>query len=448
MSAKREPDFSSHRKLSKHSSPSAHEFYSRLARLGSPSQQHLSTIACMCAFEVRPTTRLSTVADYLSLERNVSLASFSVFLLALGENLWQKFLPKYLEALGATTPIIGLFGTAENFFDAIYQYPGGWLADRVGRRRAFMVFVGLASLGYFVYLLSPSWPFLFLGLGFAMSWSSMASPAIFAIIADALPPDRRAMGFTVQSILKRLPIIITPMIGGAFIARLGVVRGIHLGLVMTLALAAVTLLLLTRINIEIKTASLIDIRGVWRRFHSALKRLLVSDIIIRTCEGMSGVFTILYVTNVHGLSAVSYGTLVAVQMTTSILVYIPAGKIADRIGRKPFVTVTFLSFALFPLAVVFASSFTLLIFAFVIGGLREIGEPARKAMIVDLAHEEVRARSVGLYYLVRSLSITPAAVIGGFLWKISPEAPFVTASVIGAVGTIVFMITVKEHFAG
>src|SRR6187397_3206064 len=104
----------------------------------------------------------ATIADYLSLERNVSIASAAVFLLGLGEELWKKFLPKYLEALGASTPVIGLFGTVEDFFDAIYQYPGGWLADRLGRRRAFLIFVGLASAGYVIYLFSPSWPFLFL----------------------------------------------------------------------------------------------------------------------------------------------------------------------------------------------------------------------------------------------------------------------------------------------
>jgi len=394
-----------------------------------------------------PRRRRARLADFLSLERNVSIASAAVFLLGLGEELWKKFLPKYLESLGASTPVIGLFGTAENFFDAIYQYPGGWLADRLGRRRAFLVFVLLAAAGYLVYLLSPSWPFLFLGLAFAMAWQSMASPAIFAIIADSLPPDRRAMGFTVQSILKRVPITIAPMIGGALILSLGIVNGIHTGLVITLALAVVTLLLVSRINIEVKAARFINIRGVWQGFHGALKRLLISDIIIRTCEGMSGVLTILYVTNVHGLSAVRYGALVAIQMTTSILVYIPAGKIADRAGRKPFVILTFVSFALFPLAVVIASSFSLLVLAFIIGGLREIGEPARKAMIVDFAEEGVRARSVGLYYLVRSLSITPAAAVGGLLWKISPEVPFVTAALIGIVGTIVFAMTVEERFA-
>ncbi len=391
--------------------------------------------------------RRARFADFLSLELNVSIASAAVFLLGLGEELWKKFLPKYLESLGASTPVIGLFGTAENFFDALYQYPGGWLADRFGRRSAFLIFVILAAAGYLIYLLSPSWPFMFLGLAFTMAWQSMASPAIFAIIADSLPQERRAMGFTIQSILKRVPIVIAPMIGGALIAALGVVQGIHTGLIITLVLAAITLLLILRINIEIKVFAASSIHGVWRSFHNALKRLLISDVIIRICEAMTGVFTILYVTNVLGLSAVRYGTLIAIQMVVSILVYIPASKIADRIGRKPFVIVTFLCFALFPLAVIFASSFTLLVLAFSIAGLREIGEPARKAMIVDFAREDMRARSVGLYYLIRSLSITPAAAVGGLLWQVTPQAPFITASVIGLIGTIVFAATVEERFA-
>jgi MFS family permease len=387
------------------------------------------------------------LTDYLSLERNVSIASAAVFLLGLGEELWKKFLPKYLEALGASTPIIGLFGTAEDFFDAVYQYPGGWIADRLGRRHAFLIFVAVASAGYAVYFFAVSWPLVFVGLALAMAWQSMASPAIFAVIGDSLPPQRRAMGFTLQSILKRVPIVIAPIIGGVLITSFGIVRGVHAGLLITLALAAVTLLLVLKVNVVIKASAPTSIGGVWRSFHVALKRLLISDVIIRMCEGMTGVLTILYVTNVQGFSTARYGTLIAIQMIVSILVYIPAGKIADRIGRKPFVIVTFLSFGLFPLAVMFASSFAFLVFAFVIGGVREIGEPSRKAMIVDFAREDLRARSVGLYYLVRSLSITPAAAIGGLLWKISPQVPFVVAGVIGLIGTVVFTLTVEERYA-
>jgi len=184
----------------------------------------------------QPAGLRARLTDFLSLEANVSIASAAVFLLGLGEELWKKFLPKYLEALGASTPVIGLFGTVEDFFDAIYQYPGGWLADRLGRRRAFLIFVGLASAGYVIYFFASAWPVVFLGLAFAMAWQSMASPAIFAVIGDSLPPERRAMGFTLQSILKRVPIVVAPIIGGALIASLGVVRGIHAGLLITLGL--------------------------------------------------------------------------------------------------------------------------------------------------------------------------------------------------------------------
>jgi MFS family permease len=395
----------------------------------------------------QPSTWRGKVVDYLSLERNVSIASAAVFIVGLGEELWKKFVPKYLEALGASTAIVGLYGTAEDFFDAVYQYPGGWLADHLGRRRAFLIFIALASAGYLVYLLSPSWPFLFVGLGLVMAWQSMASPAIFAVIGDALPRERRAMGFTLQSILKRLPIVIAPIAGGALIGSLGIVKGVHLALLITFILALLTMLLLAKVNVKVNALRTTGIAGVWRSFHTVLKRLLVSDVIIRTCEGMTGVITILYVTNVQHFSIARYGTLVAIQMITSILVYIPAGKIADRLGRKPFVIATFLSFALFPLAVIAAWSFALLVLAFVIGGLREIGEPARKAMIVDFAQDNVRARSVGLYYLVRSLSITPAAVIGSLLWSIAPQVPFIVAGMIGLIGTLVFALTVEEKYA-
>src|SRR5437660_8702083 len=100
-------------------------------------------------------TRRSRLQEWLSLERNVTIASGAVFLLGLGEELWKKFLPKYLEALGASTPMIGLFGTAEDFFDAVYQYPGGWIADRFGRRHALFFFLSLACAGYLVYLIGP-----------------------------------------------------------------------------------------------------------------------------------------------------------------------------------------------------------------------------------------------------------------------------------------------------
>jgi MFS family permease len=389
--------------------------------------------------------RVAWLRDFLSLERNVTIASGAVFLLGFGEELWKKFLPKYLEALGASVPMISLFGTAEDFFDAVYQYPGGWIADRFGRRRALFFFLGLACAGYFVYLFGPSWPFAFLGLALVMGWQSMASPAIFAVIGDSLPKEKRAMGFTIQSILKRVPVMIAPVVGGVIIASRGIVSGVHLGLIITFALAALTALIIRFINIAHLPHPEANIFGVWDSLQAGLKRLLISDIFIRTCEGMADVLIILYITNVLHVSFARFGTLIAVSTITTLLIYLPAAKAADRIGRRPFIIATFCAFALYPLAIVAAHNFAGLVIAFIIGGLREIGEPARKAMIVDFAEPRLRARTVGLYYLLRSLTITPAAAIGGLLWKVSPQTPFVIAGTFGVAGGFIFIATVREQ---
>jgi MFS family permease len=395
----------------------------------------------------KPVTRVAWLRDFLSLERNVTVASSAVFLLGFGEELWKKFLPKYLEALGASTPMIGLFGTAEDFFDAVYQYPGGWIADRFGRRRALFFFLSLACAGYLVYLLGPSWPFAFLGLALVMGWQSMASPAIFAVIGDSLPKEKRAMGFTIQSILKRVPVVIAPVIGGVIIASRGVVSGVRTGLIITLVLAALTVFIIRFINIVRLPNQPANIFGVWNSFHAGLKRLLISDIFIRTCEGMADVLIILYVTNVLHISFARFGSLIAVSTITTLIIYLPAAKAVDRVGRRPFIIATFCAFALYPLAIVSAHDFGGLVIAFIIGGLREIGEPARKAMIVDFAEPQLRARSIGLYYLLRSLAITPAAAIGGLLWKVTPQTPFVLAGVFGIAGTFVFIATVRQQSA-
>jgi MFS family permease len=396
----------------------------------------------------KPPTRTARLQDFLSLERNVTIASGAIFLLGFGEELWKKFLPKYLEALGASTPVIGLFGTAEDFFDAVYQYPGGWIADRAGRRRALSFFLALACAGYLVYLVGPSWPFAFLGLALVIGWQSMASPAIFAVIGDSLPKERRAMGFTIQSILKRVPVVIAPIVGGVIIASRGIVSGVHLGLLITLAVAALTALLIRFINITRLPHQPTNIFGVWRSFQAGLKRLLISDIFIRTCEGMADVLIILYVTNILHVSFARFGTLIAISTITTLVIYLPAAKAADRVGRRPFIIATFCAFALYPLAIISARDFGGLVIAFIIGGLREIGEPARKAMIVDFAEPQLRARTVGLYYLLRSLAITPAAAIGGLLWKIAPQTPFAIAGVFGVAGTFIFLATVREKMAG
>ena len=389
------------------------------------------------------------LADGLGLERNILAVSAAMFLMGLGENLWRRFLPKYLEALGAPLMAVGMLGTTQDLLDGVYQYPGGWIADRFGRRLALLLFVALAIAGYALLYAAPAWPWVFAGIALAMAWTSMASPTIFAVVGDALPRERRTMGFTVQAVLRRVPIVIAPALGGLAIAAYGTRLGVRAGLLISAALGLATMLAAARVRIPvIADEAPTSARDVWHSLPASLRWLLASDIFIRTCEGMVDVFLVLYAIDVVGVTAPQFGALIAVQTVTSIVSYAPAARFADRTGRKPFVIATFLAFSLFPLAVVLSASFAGLALAFVVGGLRELGEPSRKALIVGFARPSLRARSIGLYYLVRSVAIAPAAFIGGLLWKATPALPFVIATGVGLAGTALFAVSVNERNAG
>jgi MFS family permease len=210
-----------------------------------------------------------------------------MFLMALGEELWKRFIPKYLESAGAPIAAIGAYGSLRDLLDGAVQYPGGWIADRYGRRTGLRIFLGLAIVGYVLLAVGHSWPQLFAGLVFAMAWSSMASPTFFAVIGDALPPHRRALGFSVQSILRRIPIAVSPILGGLLITARGVREGVQLGLLITVLLALVTLVLISALRLTLPGgAGPTSIAGVWRSLPIPLRRLLLSDILVRTCEAL------------------------------------------------------------------------------------------------------------------------------------------------------------------
>ena len=388
------------------------------------------------------------IGQRLGLDRNTGSVATALFLQGCGEHLWRRFIPKYLIALGAPIAAIGLFGTAEDLLDGLYQYPGGWLADQHGRRRALQTVLVLAALGYALYAAAPRWPVVFAGLLFVSCWNSMGQPTLFAVIGNALPPARRTAGFTVQAVLRRVPIALAPTLGGLAIAAFGIRSGVRIALLATLGITGVTLAVVSRVRIPVlRESEPTHIRGVWRAFPTSLRWLLSSDVLIRVCDGLVDVFLVLWATVIVRITAPQFGVLIGLQAVTSIVAYLPAARLADRKGRKPFVIATFLAFSLFPWAVMLSRSFQALCLAFALGGLRELGEPARKALIVSSVAPPLRARSIGLYYLIRSVAIAPAAFVGGLLWQVRPSLPFVLAGVSGLAGTVLFAVTVPARDA-
>jgi len=174
----------------------------------------------------------------------------------------------------------------------------------------------------------------------------------------------------------------------------------------------------------------------------AMKGLLVTDILVRFCEQIPYAFVVVWCMKTIGdpVSALQFGLLTSIEMATAVLVYIPVAYLADRSTKKPFVLITFGFFTLFPLVLLYSRSFQWLIAAFILRGLKEFGEPTRKALIMDLSPDTCKAGMFGLYYLIRDVFVSAAALGGAFLWQVSPRANFITAFVFGIIGTLGFAV--------
>lgn len=387
-------------------------------------------------------TTLSKTREYLGLQRNVVLMLALTVIMYTGEKLWERFIPKYLEGLGATIIIIGAFGFLQNFLGAMWALPGGYLSDTLGSRKSFLIFNILAIFGYIIAIAFNSWIAVFVGMLFFFGWSNVALPGSMSLITKTLGKNKTVMGISMHSIIRRLPMMIGPLVGGWLIMTYGLVAGIKIAFGFSIGLSLIGIIFINKLTVDDEAVKPEKIHPLqlWKSFSPKLKNLLVSDILVRFCEQIPYVFVVIWCLNIVKVSAGDFGILTAVEMLTSALIYIPVAGYSDRLEKKPFVVITFIFFTAFPFILYFSHTFWLLVFAFFIRGLKEFGEPTRKALILELSLQGAEARTYGLYYFIRDGIVAFAGFLGGVLWNKSPELNLLIAGVFGIIGTLYFAV--------
>ena len=410
------------------------------------------------------------ISEFLALRRNPSLLLIALVLAGTGEKLWLGFAPKYIEVLAQgflsaaqIVLVIGIFDALQTLLGALYAYPGGWLTDHWGQRKSLLLFSGISIAGYVLVWVWQSWIALLLGSFLFLAWSALSLPATFSVIATSLQSHRHTMGVGVQSLIRRVPMMLGPLLGGWLLTRYGWTDGVRYALALCVGMSLLTAAFQwfmfeddfsrrrgdeaqTKNTVGVSSSRLLQVEvvaaptffTVVKSFTPALRELLVSDILIRFCERIPYAFVILWAMNSGGVTAQQFGYLITFEMVTAMLCYLPVAHLADKYGRRPFVLATFGFFTLFPLTLIWAHDFKWLALAFVVRGLKEFGEPARKALIIGEAAPELRARTYGAYYLIRDCTVTGGSFLGAWLWSISPQANFIGAAICGGLGTLWF----------
>ena len=391
--------------------------------------------------------RLKKTARFLGLNRSIGAMLIMAILLGMGEKMGERFLPIYLLAVGGSVYAVGFLNAMDNFLSAIYSWIGGVVSDKVGYKRALVIFTVISMIGYLIIILFPSWQAVLIGAVFFISWTALSLPAILSLVSSTLKKEKQTMGVAMHSLIRRIPMALGPLFGGILIEMYGILNGARIAFAVALFFALISLLFIGLFieNKQPKTEQTGNILVTLRQMPKELKTLLLSDILIRFAEQIPYAFVVVWIIQTNGQSAVSFSFLTMIEMAVAMIIYIPVAYLSEKISNKTIVAITFGFFTLFPVFLLFSTGMPMLTVAFVIRGLKEFGEPTRKALIVKLANEGSKATTFGTYYLLRDVVVSMAALSSAALWTISPQANFLTASAFGLLGTLIFVIFGKDR---
>ena len=402
----------------------------------------------------------------LALNRTVGVVLVSVLFFGLGEQLWNPFFPAYLQAkLGmghamagvsvAALLAVGVYACLRNLFEAVCYVGGGQLTARLGDRGSLILFGVLTVAGYALFLVWGGPAGAIIATLLIVSWEPLSVPVTFTTVGATVTKSSQGMAFALQSIQKRLPKIVGPLVAGFVLAAAAAHYGSReIGYVVGMRwLVAVSLLLgLASLGLQLRWMPHHEppppgpgARAVVRQFPPPLRRLLLAEVFTRWCDWLVREFVVLYLLGTRGVDAATVGLLFALQNVTALLTYLPVGRMTAVVGLQPFIGLTFIFFALFPLSLAVAPDGWGVVAAFIVYGLREIGEPARKALITSLVPKDVRAQGVGLYWGIRSVAVCWASLVGALVWAwLGPEALLYLAFVFGAAGAAIYYALARE----
>ena len=254
------------------------------------------------------------------------------------------------------------------------------------------------------------------------------------------------MGVSMHSLIRRIPMALGPLFGGILIEIYGILIGARIAFMVAMAFALLSLIFIYYFIEERKEKSIpiANVIDTVKDMPVELRTLLLSDILIRFAEQIPYAFVVVWIIQSNQQSAVSFSFLTMIEMAVAMIIYIPVAYMSEKVSNKTIVAITFGFFTIFPLILLFSTQMPMLIFAFIIRGLKEFGEPTRKALIVKLANEGSKATTFGTYYLLRDIAVSIASLFSAYLWTISPASNFLTASAFGLMGTLIFVIFGKD----
>lgn len=343
----------------------------------------------------------------------IRVFALASFLNDLGSDIIYPIWPLFVTSvLGANMAVLGFLDGLGEALVSISQGFSGYLSDRIKKRKIFIwsgyLCGALSRVGYG---LSSAWqhliPFRILDRA-----GKIRSAPRDAIIADISTNDNRGRHFGLLRTMDHLGAVCGIIICILFFKVLGYRTLFLLAAIPSLIGASLIFFLIREPKAESKIYKGITLSVINRDF----KLFLLSSCLFALAS-FSYSFLLIYARKA-GFRVEFVPVLYLVFTVFAAFFSLPFGKLADKLGRKPVLMVSYILWALVAVSLIFVKSGYLAIaLAFILYGLHKAAlEPAQKAFAAELIPQELRASALGGLQMAIGLCAFPASLAAGVLW--------------------------------
>jgi len=347
------------------------------------------------------------------------------------------YLSIYIVALGATATQLGMVNSIGMIFAGVASPLVGWLIDRTGPKKIYLIGISMLAISYFTYSAATGWTITIFAMIAYWLGKSVSIQSCATICGNCLQNQDRATGMTIcETVAAGLLGMVAPMLAAWLLTAFGGVGidGIRPLFFVALAVSIGSLFLVytqlseRKWNNTIRTPQNIfsDLYSIVRE-GSYLKRWLLLAAIGNLPHGMIFPFSQVFANEAKGADGFILAAMVAGTSMASIVLAIPLGRLADRIGRKRVLYLTIPLFWASNAILVLATSPAWLVIAGVLQGFFWIGAPITMAMERELVPADRMGRWLGIARFFRMLFNAAMALLAGLIWdKIGPQYVFLT----------------------
>lgn len=363
----------------------------------------------------------------------------------INQSLVYPVIPLYAHELGASIAQVGIIMSVAPYVMAVLMVPMGLFADTIGKNRVLIGGLAVMIISSFLYSVTTDTVQVaavrfFHGIG-----TSAMIIAALAHVVDMAPPGKRGWTMGWYTAFTQAGLMIGPFLGGILLNRLGYSPVYYTGSAVALAGLLAGVYLFRRIESK-EAASPLPSGGGWGFLKK--KEFIVS--ILPPIFVASGTGTLVAYMALYGLdiaiNEVGAGLIIAVSFAASAVTRVPAGMLADRLGRKPLIVYGLLLGAAGLAAVAMLTGLLQLSLAAIALGIgMGFVQPAALTLAADQAPNEKRGLAMGAYVSFFNVGNGLGPTVLGFVAQAGgyPLMFFVCAGAIG-IGSLLVTLLLRK----